>query len=136
MPLPEGYEIVTDLEDEFVASCAVLNRLWILGWELLNQLSEASDGLHHRVVLVTGKGETWDERKPIAVGVLTRQGIVSLYVKSKFRRQGVGSVILERIKAEFPERRLYAGDGVRGSKTFFERNSVHVIDRVVKFKEN
>lgn len=61
---------------------------------------------------------------PVGVCVILREGWISVYVRSKFRRKGIGSALVRDLKAYMVDcgfrHDVTAGEGVRGSRSFWK----------------
>lgn len=122
--LPDDYRLTTDLENSYAACHAVLSDLYILGWQLQDVLSEAMDGNVQRVVLISLTTTEQPEVNAVAVGVVGFDNLIQIFVKEEHRRRGLGTLIAQRLKEEFPL--LSACLGIDGSEIFYNKNNISI----------
>ena len=106
---------------------AIKAGLFKKGWLLLNIfISYLTDNkpIRFEIVLVSKTNIITNYKDYIAVGVVT-SNVIQIFVKSKHRRQGVGSAIINFFKMK----KVKIGNaciGVKGSETFYNKNSVSI----------
>ena len=109
---------------EVLALEAIGNRLFVNGWslrELLIDIANKSSILcpeyknNYDIVLVSN-----GEFNPIAVGVTVKHsGLTMIFVRKKYRRQGIGSMITMLLKKRNAV--VYFSEGIEGSEKFFAK---------------
>lgn len=100
-----SYEVVQD--DIGLMSNAALcikHKLYVAGWNLSEDLTFIKNGIRlaDKCLAIAKDGET-----PIGV-CLKDRGFIQVFVRKSYRYQGIGSTLIERIKAT-PDEKLSAG---------------------------
>lgn len=113
-------------DPEFLAYIALASKLYVRGdgWTLRGDLEQFRP---KRDFIALAKADG----VPVGVCVALREGWISVYVREKFRRKGIGSELIKRTKALYSQAgndpgELSAGDGVRGSRAFWAANEISV----------
>lgn len=104
---------------EVLALEAIGNRLFVNGWSLRELLIDIANNSsleyknNYDIVLVSN-----GEFNPIAVGVTVKHsGLTMIFVRKKYRRQGIGSMITMLLKKRNAV--VYFSEGIEGSEKFF-----------------
>ena len=98
---------------------AIGNRLFVNGWSLRELLIDIANNSSpeyknsYDIVLVSN-----GEFNPVAVGVTVKHsGLTMIFVRKKYRRQGIGSMIAMLLKKR--NAGMYFSEGIEGSEKFF-----------------
>lgn len=106
---------------EVLALEAIGNRLFVNGWSLRELLidianNSSSEYKNNYDIVLVNNGEF----NPIAVGVTVKHsGLTMIFVRKKYRRQGIGSMITMLLKKR--NAIVYFSEGIEGSEKFFAK---------------
>lgn len=100
------------------AALALSNRLFINSWTLREDLMWAVE--HPRQYTIELE---FVNKRPVGVALLDkRDGLVSIFVRKKYRRNGVGTKLINKLKNSIKK----AGYGIVGSDKFFNKVGIAV----------
>lgn len=99
---------------------ALLNRLYVSGWNLSAHLKQARD---------TGSGEisvVYKDKKPVACAYADKYGYVDTFCRKSERRKGYGTLAISHLD-QYKEGKLKGSYGVDGSRDFYEKVKIKYI---------
>lgn len=96
-----------------LADIALKNRLYVSGWKLSYTFRSIRDEDWNDTVLLY-----YQKGKPVGVAVIRRDKNIEVFVKKKYRRQGIGTLLVNRCKKI--NSKLEAEWGIYGSERFWE----------------
>lgn len=109
------------------------HRLYVNGWHIHEQLIDNILDIKRDRIVVAFDGEI-----PIGV-IFIRHHRISIYVKERYRRNGIGKALIEHaiFKYSLDRKKLTAGEGVVGAVAFFTKMGIHcdVDDSIAITKE-
>lgn len=102
-------------ESQKNAKIALSNRLFVNGWCLNEDLHDIIDkDCKHSIVELHYDGD-----KPVGVAVYHAH-YIQVFVRAKYRRSGIGSQLVEKIKNKVPRIKNH-GTGIVGSDEFWQK---------------
>lgn len=115
------------------ASLALKYRLFVNGWSLVHNLhwfkkhgASLKKQYEHCQLLIA-----FDGTEPIGILLCDSVCSVSVFIRKSFRKQGIGSQLIDALRAELSvkaQKELNAGYGVQGSLTFWAKNFINAPD--------
>ena len=117
-----------------VVACAAIVNHWLDETDWMPRLHSAEDVLkHYRDVVYRDRKMLVVAAKERVIGFVAidaEQTITALYVQSGFRNQGVGHLLLETVKIEFPKHlQLWTFQKNVDAQRFYLREGFEVINR-------
>ena len=114
--------IPTHLSTREVCQLALTHRLFVNSWCLRNDMNyfvKQGYGIKHAALF-------YADGVPVAVAVITSAADIQIFVRQKYRRQGIGRKLVEHMRKHAGEdgKRMDAGIGVKGSKSFWANTGV------------
>jgi predicted GNAT family acetyltransferase len=107
----------TDEQTIEFAKIALRNRLFVSQWAL--------NGILHQAIKEPQKFEIAITIPPIAVAVLEQQTFLSVFVKKKYRQQGIASSLLKLLQVD---RQTEVCLGISESRFLFEKFNLFIQD--------
>lgn len=96
---------------------ALSHRLFVNGWQLREYLIDITD-----MEITADIALAYNENQvPIGVAITRKDnGFTMVFVRKKYRKQGVGTALVSRLKKENP-RGIWFSDGISGSEKFAQK---------------
>lgn len=111
-------------QNQINADIAIRNRLFVAGFVLHGNLCDVRDGYSTSTVILHYVNDV-----PVAVYNEKYCYQIQVFVRKAFRRQGIGSILVNQIMTQFPRsnKELFmVGRGAAHSIPFWEQFSSHV----------
>lgn len=107
---------INALSNEEKAIKIIENNLYIPGWALYDEAQSVMFGCYRdEDCFIHFAGST-----DIYGVVVVTCGTVNVFVKSEYRRNKVGSYLMEQANAFLPKEEMFYGKGIDGSEHFWE----------------
>lgn len=111
-----------DMDIQEKAQHALDNRVYVAGWSLSHELRKIRDGIS------TNMNVELYIRDGVPIGVAIYDHLfymVMVFVRKAYRRQGIGTSLVAKVTEDVTRKHsLVAGEGIRESRLFFEKNGV------------
>jgi GNAT superfamily N-acetyltransferase len=110
--------IPTNLSIRKICQLALTHRLFVNTWCLRSELEtfvKYERGIRHAALYFDGE-------TPVAVAIIGTSADVQIFVRQKYRRQGIGRKLVEHMRKHAGEdgARMDAGYGIKGSLRFWD----------------
>ena len=102
------------------ARIAISNRLFVNNWSLHDDLINIRDGNYEYDIELY-----YDHHKPIGIIVYSRRSIIGIFVRKKYRRQGIGTKLVNFVKSKYSTIEE-ASWGIYGSETFWQSQDIEI----------
>ena len=108
-----------------VARKALSHRLFVNGWQLREYLIDITD-----MEITADIALAYNENQvPIGVAITKKDsGFTMVFVRKKYRKQGVGTALVMRLKKENPRIGLWFSEGIKGSMKFAQKVNCRCFD--------
>ena len=108
-----------DYHANMLCKIALYARLFVNGWALNSIMHTILRGGHRGSIVALA----WLDEAPVGVAVSTTNGVLQVFVRKKYRRQGIGSKLVNAVKRE----KDVADEGIKGSGVFWDSVGVEYV---------
>ena len=114
-----------ELSQVELANIAIENHLYVDDWQIYSHYTEIA--MNKKMLSLRYIVVLFDENKPIGACTVSFEDYqIAVFVSDEARGKGAGSILIEQAlkKTGYKRSQVYAGNGIKGSEVFFEKNKI------------